>query len=64
MKKQTLKETRGRGETARTILTGAKLNEAERERVDGFAARFAAGSVAKWARVAMLNYRPKKEDFE
>lgn len=64
MKKQILKETRGTGDSARTLLTGAKLNESERERVDGFAARFAGGSVAKWARVAMLNYRPKKEDFQ
>ena len=59
-----LKEVRGRGETKRSKMTGAKLNQSELKAVDKLAAKFTKGSRAKWARLAMLKFRPTAEDFE
>lgn len=64
MKQKVLREVRGRGKTRRTKLTGAKLNEHERKQVTASARLFAGGSIAKWARISMLNYKPNPEDFE
>ncbi len=59
-----LKEVRGRGKSKRGRLVGVKLNELELKQVTLAAKMFTKGSRAKWARIAMLNYKPEQKDFE
>lgn len=59
-----LTETRGGGRTRRSSVVAAKVSAAEAREVRKLAKLYAGGSTSKWARIAMLKFRPKAKDLK